>query len=96
MRYLSRFVVVVLLTLDYGFPWFYRQLKYGDTWIRVELMTGRTSVLVNSKGWVSVKGVNLPPPSAGLGAFPPTRTPRILTDPRRWCTVMGQVEPWCT
>jgi hypothetical protein len=95
-------VVAALLVADfrhqngYGIPQPYRQFKYGDTWARVYLLTGRTLVLVRTRGWVEVRGSVLPPPDAGLGAFPPNRTPGLLTDPRRWCKPAGQVEPWCT
>jgi hypothetical protein len=77
LRHLLWIPVAALLVADarhqnpYGFPpRVYRQFKYGDTWMRVELFTGRTTVLIAPKGWVTVKGIYLPPPEAGRGAVP--------------------------
>jgi hypothetical protein len=81
MRHLLWILVAALLVADYQqqqhpFPQrvstreAYRQLKYGDTWMRVYLQTGRTLVLIPPKGWVEVTGYSLPSPGVGCGATP--------------------------
>ena len=53
-----------------------RQFKYGDTWVRVHLITGKTEVLVAKNpmgvpsGWRRITGTQLPPPDVGRGASP--------------------------
>ena len=53
-----------------------RQFKYGDTWVRVHLITGKTEVLVGNNpmgvpsGWRTFTGTQLPPPDIGRGASP--------------------------
>jgi hypothetical protein len=51
----------------------YREFRYGETWMRVQLFTGKTTVLIAPKGWVPVTGWKLPPPEAGRDAWPASR-----------------------
>jgi hypothetical protein len=70
--------VASLLAIDWVvLPFPVRQFRYGETWVRVHLITGKTEVLFGREflgpelaGWRRVPGVELPPPEAGRGAHP--------------------------